>query len=67
MPVRRPYRTADIDADGAIRFGDDAEDRGPPLLPALDRPFRPAFPRVPPRSPDREDAGEPRMAPEGAG
>jgi len=67
MPVRLLYRTADIGAAGAVLFRDDVYDRDPPLLFALDEPFRPVFPRVPPRSVDQEGAGALRLTPEGAG
>lgn len=67
MPVRLLYRTADIGADGAVLFRDDVYDRDPPLLAALDQPFQPVFPRVVPRSLEREGASEPRLAPERAG
>ena len=67
MPVRLLYRTADIGADGAVRFRDDVYDRDPPLLAALDRPFWPDFPRFPPQSLEHEGAGEPRLLPDRAG
>ncbi len=67
MPVRLLYRTADIGEDGTVQFRDDIYERDDPLLAALDQPFRPVFPRFPPRSLDREDAGEARPTPERAG
>ena len=67
MLVRLLYRTADIGADGAVLFRDDVYDRDPPLLAALDQPFRPVFPRVPRRSLEREGAGDPRLTPARAG